>query len=249
MSALYGLIPLIGLAACAASVEYTPKPVPEPTAGAIPAWVTEQGVVVGADPYTQVERQEAFFGLTLASMGVLPIQVFIRNDRNGAILVRPYEMVLLLPDGRAIAPVGAAAAVARGMGAPVQFTRGALWFERGVTSRILKDTGHNMASTGLELVTVVEDYRYLSALATQRELHRQLFADYRAKELGEVTLKDGESTYGFVYFILSPRTMAPTGVTLAMRMIDIESAIATLVAVPLSNLDLRGKDRETANKR
>ena len=239
VSVLYGLMLSIGLAACMASVKYTAKPVPAPTAGAMHARVTEKGVTVGVDPYTQVERQEAFFGLRLARMGVLPVQVFIRNDQDRAFLVRPYEMALLLPDGRAVAPVGAAAAVARGMGAPVRFSqvgRSAVSTET-LAGAYAGPQAYGATSSVAALAGVV----LMGEIGTQRELYRQLFTDYSAKELSEITLKRGESGHGFVYFIFPPDTTFPADMTLAIRVIDTESAVATIVEVPLSRLDLRGR--------
>ncbi len=236
--ALYGFMLSIGLAACAATVEYTAKPVPVPIVGAMPGWVTESGVAVGADPYVQPERQQAFFGLKLGRMDVLPVQVLIRNDRDRAILVRPYEIALLLPDGRAVTPVGAAEAVARGMGAPVQFSStGRL---AAGSAPVVGAYAGPSASGAVYSVVAVEGFFLVAKLKGRRELHRQLFADYRAKELGEVTLNKNESRYGFVYFILPPDTAFPSDLKLAVRVIDTENAIASVVEVPLTHLDLRG---------
>ena len=41
LAALYGFILSIGMAACAATVDYTAKPVPVPIVGAMPGWVTD----------------------------------------------------------------------------------------------------------------------------------------------------------------------------------------------------------------
>ncbi len=168
----------------AASVVYPGKPVPVPIAGAMPGWVTERGVAVGADPYGQPERQAAFFGPRLRGMGVLPVQLLIRNDGDRGVLVRPYEIALRLPDGRALAPVGSAQAAARGQGAPVQFSP--VGCSAAYSAPVAGAYGGPRAYGAVSAVAAV----VLEAEAsTQQELHRQLFFDYRAisKKASSVT--------------------------------------------------------------
>ena len=72
-----GFLVSMAFAARAPSVEYTAKPAPDPIAGAMPGWVVEGGVAVGADPYAEPERQEQYFGQRLGRMGVLPVQLLV----------------------------------------------------------------------------------------------------------------------------------------------------------------------------
>ncbi len=239
--ALYGFMLLLGLAGCAASIEYTPRPVPDPIEDEMPARVSERGVAIGADPYSQPDRQEAFFGLRLGQKGILPIQLLIRNDRDVAILVRPYEMAILLPDGRAVAPVGAEQTVGRALGAPVQFSsvgRSAVYSAPAAGA-----SAGPLAYGAAGGLTVLAGIVLLREINTQRELYRQLFFDYRAKELHEITLKKGEFRHGFVYFIFPPDMTFPSDITLAIRVIDTENATAFVVKVPLTHVDLRVIDR------
>ncbi len=182
-AAFYGFTLSVALAACAASVEYSAKPVPVPIAGAMPGWVTERGVAVGADPYGQLERQ-TFFGLRLRGMGVLPVQLLIRNDGDRGVLVRPYEIALRLPDGHALAPVGSAQAAARGQWAPVQFSP--VGRSAAYSAPVAGAYGGPRAygAVGAVAAVVLE-----AEVSTRQELHRQLFIDYRAisKKASSVT--------------------------------------------------------------
>ena len=222
---------------CATEVEYAAKPVPAPISGDMPRWMFEQGVGVGADPYVEPERQEAFFGLRLGEMSVLPVQLLIRNDSDSSILVRPYEVVLLLPEGLAVAPVSSGEAVARGMGAPVEFSP--LGHTAVGGAPLVGAHFGPRAYGGASALAAVEGTMLLSELNTERELYRQLVTDYRSKELGEVVLKKNEARYGFVYFILPLETVFPSDVKLAVRVIDNEDARSSVVEVSLGNLNLR----------
>lgn len=236
-AALYGFTLSIALTACTASVDYAPKPVPVPNFSTMPERVTERGVTVGADPYVQPERQEAYFGLSLGRMDVLPVHLLIHNNSARAILVRPYEIALLLPDGRAVAPVGAAKAVERGLGAPVQFSsvgRSAASLAP-LAGAYFGPRGYGAVNT----VVAVEGIRLIGKLSAERELHRQLYADYRAKELDEITLNGKESRHGFVYFILPPDALLPADAKLLVRLIDTGDATSSVVELTLPRLDLR----------
>lgn len=172
--ALGGFLLLIQLAGCAASVEYIVRPVPVPTAYDVPHRASKHSVAVGVDPYMESDRQKAFFGLRLGQMGVLPVQLLIRNQRNIATLVRPYEVALLLSDSRAVMPVGTMQATERTLGAPVQFSpvgRSAV-YSAPATGGYAGPEVYGSASGVAALTGIV----LLTELGTQRELYRQLFS-------------------------------------------------------------------------
>ena len=92
---------------------YTSTSAPIPKAGSMPASQTEGYLEVGADPYTQLDRQRTVFGKDLNAAGILPIQVFVLNKGKDRLLIRPSDMGLAFPDGTQISPAGASATSAK----------------------------------------------------------------------------------------------------------------------------------------
>jgi hypothetical protein len=88
------------LGACAS---YTPSsaPVPEPA----PAeWIIQNTLAVAADPFEDAESQSATFDADLNEADVISIQVIVENRGPQAVLVRPSDMILELPDGKKFSP-------------------------------------------------------------------------------------------------------------------------------------------------
>lgn len=200
------------LVACAGCASYTPTSVPIPQAGAMPAWRTEGAVAVGADPYTQLERQEAVFGGDLNKEGVIPIQVFLQNQGDRRLLVRPSDMVLVLPDGSQMNPAGATATAAK-----------------------LESSGGVIAST-----IAFGIVGYLVAASAADKARTARLEDYRRKELQDTKLEKNASIHGFVYFIPPPGTPAFTESTLVVRVVDSEELTSLVVHLPLHGVEFKG---------
>ena len=193
----------------AGCASYEPRTAPVPEAGAMRAWRTEGALAVGADPYVELERQKAVFDADLTEEGVLPIQVFVQNRGERKVLVRASDIVLALSDGREITPQGASA----------------------VAAKLEKRQMHFWPTFFLGLPGAIAS----SAVSDKARTDRQ--ADYRSKELQEVTLRQDNSAHGFIYFIIpAPATPAFTEATLKVRFIDAEEATSVTVALRLSGL-------------
>ena len=240
-TALYGMLLSVAVIACAAPKKPSVQDVPAPLPGEMPAQTTEHGVTVAADPYVQADRQERVFGSKPGRMGVLPVQMLIANATARNLLIRPYEIALLLPDRRALAPVGASQAAARAMGAPVQFS--ALGRSAAYSAPLAGAYGGPEAYGAVSGVSALAAIVLGVELVEERELHRQLFRDYRAKELAEAIVPAHGSRYGFVYFILPEDTPFPAEMKLLVRLIDTVEATASVVEIALPGVDLGESSR------
>src|SRR5262249_56691806 len=85
-----GLSALLLLEGCAS---YTPTKVELLKPEAMPLWVREGVVAVGADPYIQTERQKAAFDGDMGDQGILPVQVYVLYDSQRRLLVRASDMI------------------------------------------------------------------------------------------------------------------------------------------------------------
>lgn len=200
---------LLAVSGCAS---YTPSSIPVPKTGAVPSWQIEGSIGVGADPYVQVDRQKAVFDGDLASQGVLPIQVLVRNEGSRRYLLRGATMMLTLPDGSQLSPVGATAVAAKmeGGGGVIGWT----------------------IAFGL--------IGFLAASSAEDQARAARLADYRSKEFQDVTLGKDESAHGFVYFIPPPGTTPFTEAVLNVRIVDTEEFKSFVVRLPLHELGFKG---------
>ncbi len=172
-----------------------------------------EGVLtVGADPYAQPRRQKNSFGADLNSAGVLPIQVMVKNDGERKVLVRPSDMLLVLPDGSRINPVGASEAA-------VRVDTGA----RGAA--VASQAGPSKAPVSGDTATRAQAAR---------------IEDFKRKELQESRLDVGQSARGFVYFIPPAAVGVLEDAVLVVQFVDTEDACSQAVEVPLGRIELRG---------
>jgi hypothetical protein len=107
---VHGLVGLPFQSGCATS---SPTSVPIPHSASMSSVRTEENVTVGAEVYTQGDKQKQYFGGDLCGAGVLPIQVMIANEGQRRILVRPSEIFPVLPDGSQICEIGPYAAASK----------------------------------------------------------------------------------------------------------------------------------------
>lgn len=196
------------LVVLAGCASYTPHSVPVPRSDTMPAWQIENSMAVGADPYVQPDRQDAVFDGDLRAAGILPIQVLLQNNGYRRLLIRRSNITLILPDGRQISPVGATAVAVK---VPA---KGGGW-------------GYVPGIYGLVAESMAED-----------KARQGRVADYRDKELQDVTLVKGESAHGFVYFAPPPGTTTFTKATLTVPVVDIEEGASFIIRLQLSGLGL-----------
>ncbi len=187
---------------------YTSTSAPIPRIGSMPASQTEGSVEVGADPYTQEERQRSVFGHDLTAAGILPIQVSVLNKGKDQLLIRPSDMAIAFPDGTQISPAGASAA-----SATMESIAGVI------------GAGLAFGIIGAIVASNAED----KARASRLE-------DYRRKEFQEAKLGNGSSAYGFIYFIPAQGTQALSSADLLVRVVKAEGGSSFAIRVPLSGL-------------
>ena len=191
---------------------YTPSSMPVPKAGGMPVERTEGDVAVGADPYVEEDRQKVVFDGALTDEGVLPVLVHVRNEGRRRLLVRPSTMTLTFRDGSQVSPVGATA----------------------VAAKIESSAGVIGWTIAFGLIG------FLAASSAEDKARAARLADYRSKELQDVTLAKGEATHGFVYFIPPPGTPSFTEAVLTVKLVDAEDFTGIVVRLPLSELAVKG---------
>lgn len=200
-------IPMIGLllGACAS---YTPSsaPVPEP---ATTEWVVQGTLAVAADPFADAERQKSTFDADLNEADVIAIQVVAENRGPRAMLVRPSDMILELPDGKKFSPSGITTVVSK-VGESGSVVGSAIAF--GIIGAMVASSAEDSARTART-------------------------ADYKAKAFKETTLRQDESAHGFVFYI-PPRGTEPFDeAKIRVRFVDFDAATSEFVEAPLNGLD------------
>lgn len=200
----------LALSGCAS---YTGGAALAPKQEAMPAWASAGVLGAGADPYVTKERVKSVFDGDLIEEGVLPIHVLVRNDGERRILVRSSDMTLALSSGNQIGSAGATAVAAR--------------FEQGVGDVI----GWGIAFGVIGI---------LAASANKDKVRSARLADYRSKELAEVSLGQGESAHGFVFFIPPQGTTDFSEAALTIHFVDIKDGSREVVRLPLRNLEFKG---------
>lgn len=206
-------ITLVLVLSWAGCIGYKASSIAPPTPGAMPAWLTQGGISIGADPYTDPERQKAAFDADFGEERILAIQVFVKNGGDAPVILRRSDITLALPDGRGIAPAPADMVAAR-----------------------LHSAGKVLALTlGFGVVGAVAGTQAASAE------HQSRRADYVWKELAaESRLLKDQSRHGFVYF-MPPRGTPPFAeATLMVRLIDPQQRAVIPVSLPLTGLGFRG---------
>jgi hypothetical protein len=200
------------LGACAS---YTPSsaPVPEPA----PAeWIIQNTLAVAADPFEDAESQSATFDADLNEADVISIQVIVENRGPQAVLVRPSDMILELPDGKKFSP-------------------------SGITT-VVNKVGESGSVVGAAIAFGI--IGVIAASGAEEEARTVRTADYKEKSFKETTLGQDESAHGFIFFI-PPRGTEPFDkATLRVRFIDFDSAISEIVEVPLSGLNYEETKKE-----
>lgn len=170
-------------------VSYTVKPAPSAAVEAMPAVHRDGPLLIGIDPYLDVERQRDVFDERLKNKGILAIHVALQNRAGGRLTVRRDDMRLEFPDGHTLVPADGAAVASR--------------FKGGVGD----DIGPAFA---FGIVGAV------AAIHARTEANEARTTDYQAKELGTVTLEHGESKDGFVYFMGTSKKTVFDGATLLL---------------------------------
>jgi hypothetical protein len=174
---------------------------------------SQNGMVaeVGADAYVQADRQKAVFDTDFNKVGVIPVQILVKNQGERQILVRPSDMKLVLADGIQIGSAGNAEVMSK-----LEKGASTFWmtFFLGIPGAI-------------------------AATAADANARGSRQTDYQAKAFEDTMLAKGDSVIGFVFFIPPEGTPAFTQATMTLRCVDSERATSVLLSVPLTELAFR----------
>lgn len=191
------------LAACAPR---STVPMHIPRLEAMPVRQTENRISVGLDPIITRERQKHVFGDDLLDQGVLPIQVFVKNEGDQPIRVHASAAAsLVLADGTEIShklPVSPPGLRPQRS----QFCENALIF------------GGAMPGPGL-LVNLGCGI-FGAATGAKYETERTRWQDYVSKQLKSVTLEHDQWDYGFLFFEIPAEKRHISKATLLLRLTE-----------------------------
>ncbi|HSF96904.1 MAG TPA: hypothetical protein VLA52_17900 [Thermohalobaculum sp.] len=185
----------------------------EPSSAVVPSkseftLVGGDGVFVGANPYADPKEQEAMFDADLDKSDVIALQVFIENRRESAVLVRPSDAALTLPDGRALAPSGATK----------------------VATKVGEEGSVIGAGIAFGIIGV------LAASSAEDKARTARIDDYESKALASSELRRGDTATGVVFF-LPPKSWPAFDVAeLSLRSIDPQTGQSWVIPVPLTGL-------------
>ena len=205
------------LTACAS---YTPSsaPVPEPT---LTEWAVQGTLAVAVDPYADAERQKAFFDTDLNDADVIAIQVVAENRGSKAMLVRPSDIILELPDGKKFSP-------------------------SGVTT-VVNKVGESGSVVGAAIAFGI--IGMIAASSAEEKARTARTADYKGKAFKEITLGPNESAHGFVFFIPPRGTESFDEAKLQVRFVDFDAATSEIVEAPLTGLKYEETKKKKTNPR
>lgn len=207
------IVVLTALLAAPGCASYTPSSAPVPVTSSMPACMIDGPMSVGADPYTQKERQKSFFDGDLNGAGVIPVQVSVVNNGENTVLVRGSDVLLILADGTQMTPASASAA----------------------SVKMESNAGVVAAAIGFGLVGA------LVASSAEDKARAARVEDFKRKEFKEAKIAPGQSANGFLYFIPIEGTKAFSEATLQFQFVDTENACGQVVRLPLKNLGYTGK--------
>jgi len=182
------------LAACSSyHAHEAPRAAPE----SMPSRYRAGSLSLGADAYSQPDRQEQMFGEDLTRIAVLPIQAVVTNDAEQAVTIAPENFRLALPRQDAAAPrpsfeissllapeIGIADYAAAGVGAL-----------GGIGGAIGAIAGRLIGFMGAAAL----DWSRQSTLQARGE-------DYERKGWKAVKLGRNQSASGFLFFVIPPGT-------------------------------------------
>lgn len=199
------IAPMVG--ACAS---YEPTVIVTPTKSEF-QMIEVDGVLAGANPYLDTEQQKAMFDADFNASSVLAIDVSVENRREQAILVRPSDAILKLPDGRSLVP----SSVTK------------------VANKVGEDGNVIGAAIAFGFIGLIVSQ---NAVEEAREAR---ISDYDSKALHPTELSPGTAVNGFLFFVLPQSSPGFDSAELSVRFIDPESAQNWIVQIPLEGLHIQ----------
>ncbi len=193
------------LSACAS---YTPTSQPIPQIEKAD-WTVVDGLAAAVDPYIQAERQKTLFDADLTGSNVLAIQLTVENGLDRAMLVRPSDVQLVLPDGRAYASSNV-----------------------NVVVSTVGESG-SVVGSGIAFGLI----GVLVASNAEESARKARTFDYSNKSFVEKYLTPGEQATGVVFFIPSTSICEINEATLRVKFVDPDNAKTDVVDVLMAGLE------------
>lgn len=202
---LFPMLVIASMVGACASYEPSSATIPEQSEFRM---IGADGVLAGALPYLDTEQQAAMFDADFNASDVLAINVSVENRRAEAVLVRPSDVTLKLPDGRNLVPSSVT----------------------NVANKVGEDGSVVGATIAFGIIgLIVSQNKEEKARAARID-------DYDSKSLHVTELRPGDSANGFLFFLLPQSSPDFDTAELSVRFIDPASAQNWIVEIPLEGL-------------
>lgn len=206
------VLPLVGLlAGGCASYEPSSAVVREKSEFAL---VEKEGVRAGADPYVDAAEQENAFDADLDKADVIAVHVFVENGLDKAVLVRPSDMQLKLPDGQAITPSSA--------------------------SKTANKVGEEGSVVGATIAFGL--IGALAASSAEDKARTARIDDYESKAFESARLEAGQTEDGVVFFLPPNSWPGFDKAELSVHFIEPDTGESRVVPVPLRGLSFEPEE-------
>jgi hypothetical protein len=155
----------------------------------------KQGLTVGVTPHLDVNSNKEIFDADLKLVGILPLQLVVRNNDRKRIAIRKNDFILRLSEGEEYAPAPADSVVAR-----LESNAGVIGW------------------------TVAFGVVGFLASSTQKdEADNSRRADFRDKQFTDTNLGFQESARGFLFYLVPDDMNEIKGAKLLGRAIDVST--------------------------
>ena len=203
--ALFSMLVIAPMVGACASYEPSSAIIPEQSEFHM---IGADNVLAGALPYIDAKQQEAMFDADFNASDVLAINVFVENRRAEAILVRPSDATLKLPDGRNLVPSSAAK----------------------IANKVGEDGSVIGATIAFGIIGLIASQN------AEEKARAARIDDYDSKSLQVTELRQGDTANGFLFFLLPQSSPGFDTAELSVRFIDPASAQNWIVEIPLEGL-------------
>ncbi len=222
---------------------YTAKRMPAPQFSAMAVRYTEGDIRIGADPYLDADRQTAAFDVDLSKCGVLPIQLFVQNQGERALWVRPTEVKLDFADGTQISPIDVFTVGRCGKVGP-----------GGEQASLITPPTQPMYGLGPQAGAAAGLFGVLigvtSLAVAETGARDPRVVNYRENELRGALLRKNDSTHGFVFFYAPSDKQLSNSADLVVRFNDAadESSFTVRLLVSILKAGPPAAEKESATE-
>ncbi len=152
----------------------------------------KQGLAMGVTPYLDVNKSKEIFDADVKQVGILPLQLVVRNKHQKRITIRKNDFILKLSGGEEYAPAPTDSVVAR------------LESHAGV----------------IGWTVAFGFYGYIASSAQKDKGDKLRRADFRKKQFTDTNLGFQESARGFLFYFVPDDMKEIKGAKLLGRAVD-----------------------------